>query len=69
MAAVTQRGRGGPRRGAGRKPTTGETRRNRVVAFLTDAEFAALERIAHKRSLPIGTAAYEILARSLRRRK
>jgi hypothetical protein len=33
--------RGGPRKGAGRKPEQeGEPRRNRVVVLLTDAEFA-----------------------------
>jgi hypothetical protein len=37
--------------------------------MLTDAEFAALDRIAQSRKLPTGTAAYEILARALRRRK
>jgi len=55
--------------GAGRKPLTGETRRNRVVAFLSDREYRALKRFARERDLPIGTAVYEVLARFLRRRK
>ena len=44
-------------------------RRNRVVITLTDVEFAKLHRLAKSRDLAIGTAAYEILERSLRRRK
>jgi len=60
---------GGPRRGAGRKPTRGTIRRNRVVVTLTDAELARLHRWAEERSLPVGTVAYEIVERALRRRE
>ena len=55
--------------GAGRKPLTGETRRNRVVAFLSDREYRTLKRFAREGDLPVGTAVYEILSRFLRRRK
>jgi hypothetical protein len=62
--------RGGPRLGAGRKHTVqGEPRRNRVVALLTDAEHAKLERLAARDQVPLGTKAWEILARVLRRAK
>jgi hypothetical protein len=39
------------------------------VAFLSDREYRALKAFARERDLPIGTAAYELLARFLRRRK
>jgi len=39
------------------------------VVTLTDAELAKLHRLADERDLPIGTAAYEIVARALSRRK
>jgi len=69
MSARQSNGRGGVRKGAGRKPMTGETRRNRVVAFLSDREYRALKDFARKHDLPIGTAAYKLLARTLGRRK
>lgn len=60
---------GGPRRGAGRpKGDPEKHRRNRVTVLLTDAEMRTLEALAEERELPLGTAAYEIVARSLRRR-
>jgi hypothetical protein len=37
--------------------------------MLTDGEFAQLEAIAKERALPVGTVAYEIVERALRRRK
>jgi hypothetical protein len=40
-----------------------------VVVLLTDSDLQALEQIARERALPIGTAAYEILARTLTRRR
>ncbi len=46
-----------------------DARRNRVVIMLTDAELAALNRIAKASVLPLGTIAYKIVATSLRRRK
>ena len=65
--------RGGPRLGAGRPKGSGrpaaEVRRNRVVVMLDDAELAKLQGLAKERELPVGTAAYEIVERALRRRK
>ncbi len=59
------------RRGPGRPKGSGKpsklVRRNRVVAMLMDAELTALQRIARERGVPISTAAYEILARTLKR--
>jgi hypothetical protein len=37
--------------------------------MLTDDELSKLEEIAGERGLPIGTAAYEIVGRTLARRK
>lgn len=60
---------GGPRKGAGRRSTVpGEIRRNRVAFMVTDAELVKLEALAAERDLPTGTAAYEIVAKVLRRR-
>jgi hypothetical protein len=36
--------------------------------MLTDADFARLERWAEERGLPLGTVAYEVVERALRRR-
>ena len=44
-------------------------RRNRVVAMVTDAELAKLDRMAEAKDLPLGTVVYEIVAQALRRRK
>ena len=44
-------------------------RGNRITTFLTDAEFAVLKARAAARDLPRSAIAYEILARSLKRRK
>jgi hypothetical protein len=65
---------GGPRKGAGRPPGTGpgpspHSRRNRVVIMLSDAELVKLRKLARQQDLPLGTVAYEIVARSLKRRK
>lgn len=72
MTAVTKGRRGGPRAGAGRPRGSGgppeEIRRNRVVVMLRDDELAVLQRLADERELPLGTVAYEIVARSLQRR-
>ena len=46
-----------------------DARRNRVVIMLTDAELAALNRIAKASDLPLGTIAHEIVGRALARRK
>ena len=67
---VRKSGRGGPRRGAGRPcGPSGEVRRNRVVLLLTDTDLERLQRLAEQRDLPVGTAAYEIVERALRRRR
>lgn len=69
MAARKGVGWGGPRKGAGRKSTVpGEVRRNRVTFTLTDAELVKLQALAAEKDLPTGTAAYEIVAKVLRRR-
>ncbi len=46
-----------------------KVRRNRVVITLTDAELAKLHRLAERKDLPLGTAAYEIVARALARQR
>jgi len=65
-------GWGGRRPGAGRPPGTGTgpspgARINRVVAMLSNDELKILKRIAKEKKLPLGTAAYEIIARALKR--
>jgi len=71
VVRVRRTGRGGPRPGAGRPRSadSGEIRRNRLTVLLTDSEIAQLEALAKERRLPVGTVAYEVLARSLARRK
>lgn len=65
--AVSKAGRKKAR--MGRPPGPPDTvRRNRVVVMLTDAEIAALRDLADSKGLPTGTAAYQIMARALRRR-
>jgi hypothetical protein len=44
-------------------------RRNRIAFMVTDAELAKLEALAKARRLPLGTVAYEIVERALRRRE
>ena len=62
--------RGGKRAGAGRKPGPVKLlRRNAVRVMLTDAELRALEKRAAKLDVPISTAAYQILSRTLKRRR
>jgi len=69
MVAKMKRKWGGPRKGAGRRPGPAESvRSNRVTFTLTDAELAKLRDIAAEEDLPVGTAAYAIVARVLRRR-
>ena len=67
-------GWGGRRPGAGRPPGTGQgpspgARINRVVAMLSNDELKALQRFAKQRKLPVGTAAHDIIARTLKRHK
>jgi len=53
----------------GRPPKpAAQVRRNRVTTTLTDAELAALERLADEKGVPIGTMLYELVKRRLRRR-
>lgn len=74
MAARKKGKVGGPRKGAGRPPGTGpgpspNARRNRVVVMLSDSEFTKLTKLADVKDLPLGTTAYEFVARALKRRK
>jgi len=59
---MKKRGRGRPK-GSGGPPE--KVRRNRVVVMLTDSELTKLERLA--KGLPLGTVAYEFVARGLAR--
>jgi hypothetical protein len=66
--SVAQRKRGAAK--MGRPPAPPEdVRRNRVVVFVRDSELAALHRLADSHAQPLGTVAYELLAKSLRRAK
>ncbi len=63
---------GGRRRGAGRPPGTGtgpskHARINRVVAMLSNDELKILQAHARREKLPLGTAAYRLIAQALRR--
>ena len=70
MATMKTKGWGGARRGSGRKPDfTEEVRRNRVVVMLTDDQFVRLQGLAEEEFLPVGTVAYQLLARVLMRRR
>ena len=69
MVRVRTTGRGGPRGGGRPRKPEQEVRRNRVVVMLTDQEFQTLRRLAKESKLPFGTVAYQIMGRSLRRRK
>jgi len=65
-------GWGGKRPGAGRPKGSGKgpspgARINRVVAMLSNDELKALKKIARQKKLPLGTAAYQIIARALKR--
>ena len=66
MGARTKN-KGGRPKGSGGPPEL--VRRNRVVVMMTDAEAAKLHRLADENDIAVGTAAYEILARALKRRK
>ncbi len=68
----TKSGWGGRRPGAGRPPGTGtgpsrDARINRVVAMVSNNELKILQKYAKSEKLPLGTAAYQIIARALRR--
>lgn len=65
---------GGRRPGAGRPKGSGkgpspDSRRNRVAVMLTDTELATLRGVAKKAGVPVSTAAYQFIARSLTRRR
>ncbi|HTF32791.1 MAG TPA: hypothetical protein VK714_03705 [Myxococcota bacterium] len=69
MGAKKKGSWGGARPGSGPKAKpTGQVRRNRIVVMLTDGELAKLHRLAEEKSLPLGTVAYEFVARGLTRR-
>ena len=54
--------------GRPRKPVA-EAKRNRITVTLTDAELMKLHRLAEKKGSPLGTVAYEIVARALARQR
>jgi DNA invertase Pin-like site-specific DNA recombinase len=63
---------GGRRPGAGRPKGSGkgpspDSRRNRVAVMLTDAELKTLRSVARKSGIPVSTAAYRYIAKSLGR--
>jgi len=65
-------GWGGRRKGAGRPLGTGtgpskHARIKRVVAMLSNDELKILQAHAKREKLPLGTAAYRIIAQALRR--
>ncbi len=64
---------GGARPGAGRPKGSGGppalVRRHVVSVMVADAELRALKKLARERGIPVSTAAYEIIARTLRRRR
>ena len=64
MAKAKRRRIGRPK-GSGGPPAL--VRRHRVPVSLNDAELAALNALADERDLPLGTAAYQLLARGLGR--
>jgi hypothetical protein len=70
MGAAKKGRWGGPRRGSGRPPQIeGEPRRNRVVVLVTDYELTRLESLAERDGSPVGTKAWQLLSRALRRAK
>jgi hypothetical protein len=65
---------GGRRPGAGRPKGSGkgpspDSRRNRVAVMLTDTELATLRGLARKSGVPVSTAAYQFIAKSLTRQR
>ena len=70
MGTRKQSGAGKRRRRMGRPPGPPEKkRRNLVRAMVTDAEMQKLERLADEKDLPLSTLVYELLAKTLKRRK
>lgn len=68
MASARRKRGGRPRMGRPPRPVE-QVRRNRVFTTITDAELVQLERMADERGIPRGTMLYELVKRSLRRRK
>ncbi|MGI9590607.1 MAG: hypothetical protein ACR2P8_04505 [Myxococcota bacterium] len=65
-------GWGGRRAGAGRPKGSGRTpsakaRVNRVVVMLDEDDYRVLERQARKTKIPLGTAAFELMHKALKR--
>jgi len=63
---------GGRRPGAGRPKGSGsgsspDLRKNRVAIMFTDTEVSKLQVVAKKQKIPVATAAYNLIARSLKR--
>ena len=67
MAAQKRSGRKrmGRPRGSGGPPE--KVRRNRIVVMVRDEQLATLHRLADSRGLPLGTIAFELLDKALRR--
>ncbi len=58
-------GWGGKREGAGRPPNE-EARTNRVVIMLGNADLRRIQKVARTRKVPVGTAAFLIVSKSVR---
>jgi hypothetical protein len=70
--AGNNNGWGGRRSGAGRpkgsgRAPAGKARINRVVVMLDEDDYRVLERQARKTKLPLGTAAFELMHKALKR--
>jgi len=70
--AANKNGWGGRRAGAGRPKGTGRSlttkaRVNRVVVMLDEDDYRMLERQARKTKLPLGTAAFQLMHKALKR--
>ena len=68
MAAASD-GREGQKKRVGRNPTGpgGEVRRYRVTVMLTEEQHQKLDAMAKAKNEPLGTVAYEIVSRALKR--
>lgn len=63
---------GGRRVGAGRPKGSGsgpspDSRKNRVAVMFSDSEIGKLRALAKKSKIPVATAAYRLIERSLKR--
>ncbi len=64
---------GGRRKGAGRPKGSGkgpspDARYNRVAVMFNNAEIKTLRALADKKGQPVATVAYDLIAKSLKRR-